>query len=63
MNFRLGKSIPYGGNQRMRVSLDVLNLFNAASQWSITRVYGRTYGQIGSIDQPRTIQGRISWDF
>ena len=63
VNFRLAKSIPYGGNKRMRVSLDVLNLFNAASQWSINRVYGRTYGQIGSIDQPRTIQGRISWDF
>ena len=63
LNFRLSKNIFFANGKRWRVGLDVLNLTNRASQWSITRSYGPTYGRINSIDQPRTIQFRTSWDF
>jgi hypothetical protein len=63
LNFRLSKNIFFANGKRWRLGLDMLNLMNNASQWSISRAYGPTYGRINSIDQPRTIQFRTSWDF
>ena len=62
VNLRLGKNI-HTGPGRLRLSVDILNLLNKASQWSITRSYGPNYGRINSIDQPRTVQFRIAWDY
>jgi hypothetical protein len=63
LNIRFAKDIPAGGVGRVRVAMDVLNVLNNASPWTISRVSGPTYGQISSIDMPRLIRGSFVYSF
>jgi outer membrane receptor protein involved in Fe transport len=63
LNLRIAKEFSRTVSSRLRLSLEILNAFNAASPWSMTYASGPTFKYISSIDSPRILRGGISFSF
>ena len=64
LNTRLSKNLSLGGGQsRVRLSLDLLNILNNSSPWSVNYASGVTFGDIRTIDLPRIARFSFSYRF
>ena len=63
VNLRLARKVDWLGKNRLRLSLEVLNVLNSATPWAMSFASGPTFGQYTSVDEPRVLRGGIVYSF
>jgi hypothetical protein len=63
LDFRIGKTIKFGGKKELLLSVDAINMLNTNVAQTLVDASGPTYGQITQIPSPRVLRLGVELSF